>query len=306
MKYLGFIIAILFLVQASVAAQCDVNYKEALDTYCSGIYLIHQELSHPDAAEAIVILHGGNSYNIYLLNPIQDFSGFLFLCDGTDISGELDIIEDRKAAGYQISIQNTREYKFSFLPQTDNEACVLLAIYLHNDPEKPVPEGIYKNFAELKYRSPSFPFTCSFTKKKTGTLFTRIYHYKLDIGSNERRRIGEAFAFADGDDLYINIDPRSTRLGSSTRFVKAEDLKMFYYFEYYESTYVPNQFGGIYADGWQRKLIDKLTGEVIKLNRSQLQQLIKDDPELLEEFRQESSKSTQLKEYLIRYVERNH
>ena len=289
-----------------VQAQCGVNYQETLEKYCSGSYLVHQELDNRTVTEATVILHSGNLYNIYLLNPSQRFSEFRFLSNSIDITEEFEIIEDREAAKFQIAIDNTREYKFSFLTQADEEACVLLAIYLHSDPDKPVPAGVYQNFAELKYRSPAFPYRYSFTKKKVGTPIRKIYHYKFNVSRNERNRIGEVYAFTDGEDIYINIAPRSKRIGISTRFAKAEDLKIFYYFEYYETTVVPNQYGGIYADSWKKKVIDKRTGEVITLNRNKLQQIIIDDPELSEEFRRESSKSKKLKEYLIRYVDRNH
>jgi hypothetical protein len=306
MKKIGLILWSLFLIQIVVQAQCGVNYQETLEKYCSGSYLVHQELDNRIATEARVILHSGNLYNIYLLNPSQRFSEFRFLSDSIDISEEFDIIEERKAAKYQLSVDNTREYNFSFLTQADEEACVLLAIYLHSDLDKAVPAGVYQNFAELKYRSPAFPNTYSFTKKKVGTPIRKIYHYKLNVSRNERKRFGEVYAFTDGEDMYINIAPRSKRIGLSTRFAKAEDLKIFYFFEYYETTVVPNQYGGIHVDSWKKKLIDKRSGKVITLNRTRLQQIIMDDPELSDEFRQESSKSKKLKEYLIRYVDRNH
>lgn len=306
MKKLGLILWILFLFQIVVQAQCGVNHQETLEKYCSGSYLVHQELDNRIATEASVILHSGNLYNIYLLNPSQRFSEFRFLSNSVDISEEFEIIEDRKAAKFQIAVDNTRVYKFSFLTQSDEEACVLLAIYLHSDLDKAVAAGIYQDFAELKYRSPAFPYAYGFTNKKAGTPIKKIYHYKLNVSRNERKRIGEVYAFTDGEDMYINIAPRSKKIGPGTRFAKAEDLKIFYYFEYYETNVVPNQYGGLYADSWKKKLIDKRTGEVITLNRFKLQQIIIDDPELLEEFRQESSKAKKLKEYLIRYVDRNH
>ena len=296
----------LFLIQIMVQAQCGVNYQETLEKYCSGSYLVHQELDNRIATDVRVILHSGNLYNIYLLNPSLRFSEFRFLSDSIDISEEFDIIEDRKAAIYQISVDNTREINYSFFIQADEEACVLLAIYLHSDPDKVVPAGVYQNFSALKYRNPAYPYTYSFTKKKVGTPIRKIYHYQLNVSRNERKRIGEVYAFSDGEDMYINIAPRSKRIGSSTRFAKAEDLKVFYFFEYYETTAVPNQYGGIYADSWKKKLIDKRSGKVITVNRNRLQQIIMDDPELSDEFRQESSKSKKLKEYLIRYVDRNH
>lgn len=296
----------LILFQIVVQAQCDVNYQETLDKYCSGSYLVHQELDNRIVTEARVILHSGNLYNIYLLNPSQRFSEFRFLSNSIDISGEFNILEDGEAAKFQIVVDITKEYRFSFLSHADNEACVLLAIYLNSDPNKAMPAGIYQNFTELKYRSPAFPYTYSLTKKKVGTPIRKIYHYKLNASRTDRKRIGDIYAFTEGEELYINIAPRSKRIGPSTRFAKAEDLKVFYYFEYYETTVVPNQYGGIYADSWKEKVIDRRTGEVITLNRNKLQQIIIDDPELSEEFRRESSKSKKLKEYLIRYVDRNH
>ena len=119
MKEIGLIIWILLLFQIALQAQCDVDYEETLEKYCSGIYLIHQELDNKNAAEAILVLQGGNSYNIYLLNPSQSFADFFLLSDSIDISGEFDIIEKGKAARYQITVQQTREFRFSFLTKTD-------------------------------------------------------------------------------------------------------------------------------------------------------------------------------------------
>jgi len=306
MKRLGFITMGIILVQTMIQAQCDVNYQETLDNYCSGIYLIHQELNNQNSGEATLILHEGNSYNIYLLNPTQRLSDLILLSNGIDITSEFDLIEEGKAALYQITSNNTNEYRFSLLTQAENEVCVLLAIYLQPFLNKDIPAGLYRNLMELKFRNPGHPYIHNFAKKRVGSLTKRDYHYKLNLGRKEKQQIGEVYAFNDGKDTYFNIARLSKSIIPGLLFAKAEDLEEFFYVEYYEAGIVPTYSGTIYTDSWQKKLINKETGEIMKLNKKNLKEIIKDDPQLLQEYVLESNKTKKLKNYLIRYLERAH
>jgi len=288
-----------------VNAQCSINYQDALDKYCSGMYLMHYELDNQDTSSVLLILEGGNSYSMYLLNPSHPFSEYQLMVDSADVSSYFSVIDNKEAIKYTLDIDKTREHSFKIITKTDEKACVLLAIYLST--ENMLKPGIYKSFEELKYNSPGLEYKYSFKKVRAGrTLGKSYYTYRLTLNNQVRYEIGNIYGFCDGNDFYVNITARSRKLRTSTKFVKADNLKKFCYFEYYKTTSVPTgQYGSIYSHSIQRRVIDMNTGEVINLKRSSLKNLIMDDTELLHEFENESSKSTKLKEYLIRYIKRN-
>ena len=289
-----------------VNAQCGINYQDALDKYCSGIYLIHYELDNQYTSSVLLILEGGNSYSMYLLNPSHPFSEYQLVVDSTDVSSYFSVIDNKEAIKYTLDIDETKEHSFKIITKTDEKACVLLAIYLNTD--NTLKSGIYKSFEELKYNSPSVEYKYSFKKVKAGrTIGKSYYTYRITMNKEVRDKIGNIYGFCDGNDFYVNITARPRKLRKSTKYARVDNLKKFCYFEYYETTIVPTgQYGSIYSHSIQKRIIDMNTGEVINLKRSSLKQLIMDDTELLHEFENESSKSTKLKEYLIRYIERNH
>lgn len=289
-------------------AQCDVNYQETIDSYCSGDYLIHYELSNEDLSGVMFILEKGNPYSIYLLNPNHPFSKYKFYIDSVDLTEEFLVIENDEAIRYNIIPEETREYHISLETSTDDKACVLLAILLQADSDTMIETGIYRSIEELKYNSPAEEFNYTLKQKKAGrNKGKKYYTYRLIMDRDTRVRIGQIYGFFDGNELYMNLHAKPRTLRKSTDFVMAERIGMFYYLEYFQSVYyTTGKYGGWVHNSIIQKVIHKDSGEVINLSKSSIRKLIQDDAELLEEFEQESRKSEKLKEYFLKYINRNY
>ncbi len=303
-KLLCILAILIFHIQGQ--AQCDVNYQDAIDTYCSGEYLIHYELSNHDLSAAQFILEKGDSYSLYLLNPNRPFSQYKFHIDNVDVTEDFKMIENDKAITYNIFAKESGEYRFSIKTSTDEKACVLMAICIQADSGTKQRTGIYRSFEEIKYNSPGEEFNYTVKKRKAGRIGSKYYYtYRLIMGRNIRDRIGQIYGFYDGEDLYINLHTKPRNLRRSTDFVKAENIGIFYYMEVFQSIYfTTGKYSSWVHNSTLEKVIHKDSGEAINLTKSSLKQLIGEDTELVEEFEQENRKSEKLRVYLIKYINR--
>jgi len=123
----------------------------------------------------------------------------------------------------------------------------------------------------------------------------QIYNYQLRPEKEVMRGIGKLFAFRDENGFYVN--PRTPKLRNFTDYFKADFLDNYIHFVMVEEVYIDRSVVRFPAD----KLIDVRTGKVIWLTRNSLRKLIADDPELLELFNDEKSKSAKIVSYLREY-----
>jgi hypothetical protein len=306
MKKIINILIILLLFQAMASAQCGINCKEILQKYCKGEYLKHQELNNRSGAKVSMILEKDSRYAIYLLNPDISLPELKMESDTAGLFKDFETIlnQGENQAVYIFTATETGEYYFSLDFGTDEKACILMAIYLQNDTW--LKAGIYRNFEEFRYNNPSVEFNYQVSKKmrKYGDLRSsgRIPYYRLNIARETGKSIGKVFGFCDGTNVFINEN--NPDLGPKTEFVQIENLGRFCYFEDRKSTTifigtVPSTL--YYID---RKIIDANTGEIVGLNKKTLQEIIADDDDLLEEFKNDPNKGKKLKEYLIKYLEK--
>lgn len=114
--------------------------------------------------------------------------------------------------------------------------------------------------------------------------------------------MGTVFGFCDGKHVYIN--ELLPRLGPKTDFCKIEYLGRYCY---YEDIHCMMFYNGPTTNencSLDEKIIDIESGEVIRLDKKTLREIIADDTELLNEFNDELNKNKRIKDYLIKYLER--
>ena len=306
MKKVVTIIIITLVLQTEISAQCGINYQKYLDKYCQGKYLIHQELDNMSASGVSLILEKDNRYAVYLLNPSHSIPSLKLEGSGNLAFKDVETKYDRKENyyAYVFTVEETGKYAISLDFGTEDKACVLIAIYLQNDTL--FNTGIYKSYRELKENKPSIEFNYQISAKMRGygilNASGQIPYYRLDIEKEQCNSIGRILAFSDGRNLYINED--NPKISPKTEFVRTEYLGRYLYFEERGSTMI--FIGNVPSTSYfpDQKILDINTGVVIDLNKKTLQAIIADDIELLDQFKSDPNKVKNLKEYLIKYLER--
>jgi hypothetical protein len=282
--------------QVVAFTQCGINQMDLRDKYCKGSYLVHSELSNSSPSVEIA-LKEGNKYAIYLLNSSRPINRFTML-DSHNKSIALESRQNPNYTVYTFAPNVSDTYVFSVDFGTDKDACVLWTIYLQN--ENNLKAGIYKNFEEMKYNNPSGEFVYRVTTKSKKYNQDQLYLYSIDIDKRKARSIGKVFGFSDGKNVYINEN--SPSLGPSTEFVKVEFMDRYYYYENIQPIVIPTGTTVVTVLKLVQKVKDMNTGEVTILNNKSLKELIAGNPQLLNEYDNESQKNRKLKEYLIRYL----
>jgi hypothetical protein len=305
MKKIIIIFSLVLGFQAGATAQCGINYKEILARYCEGEYLKHQELNNESGAAASLILEKDNRYAIYLLNP--NFSVPSLKWEGVNDNSFKDYSTEfhpeENFSSHIFTATETGEYHFSLDFGDEKKACILMAIYLQND--EGLTRGIYKNFEELQNNKPTIAFNYQISsrfRKKGSTGFEKIPFYRINIGRGQGRSIGRVFGFCDGKNIFINED--YPRLGPKTEFVQLENLGRYYYFETIRATTIFVGTVPVTTYDPVSKIMDAYTGEIIVLRIKTLEDIIVNDPDLLAEFQNDPKKGRKLKEYLIRYLDK--
>jgi len=166
--------------------------------------------------------------------------------------------------------------------------------------------GIYRTFEEFKYNNPSIDLNYEVTPKDRGHKEVRVTYYYIMIDKKMRKEIGRVFGFSDGNNVYVRHS--LSKLGPKNGFARIEYFGNYCYFEsiyckhFYESNFIT--YPHTYQCRLFPRIIDIDSGEIIRLTTWTLRELIADDPELLNEFSNESQKNEKLKEYIIRYLEK--
>lgn len=166
--------------------------------------------------------------------------------------------------------------------------------------------GIYRTFKEFQNNNPSIDFSYVISTKNRGYRFlnesAQVTYSRIVIDKKSGKSIGKVFGFCDGKNVYINES--LPRLGPKTEFSKIECFGNYCYFEdiirktIYAGTVVTS------SCSLDEKIININTGEIIHLSKKTLRELIGDDSELPDEFDNESQKNKKLKEYFIKYMEK--
>lgn len=281
------------LTTNAAQAQCSVFAEEVLDKTCTGIHLIHQELDNQHDHTIRLLLNGGNRYVVYLLNASQAIKNYKLTCTNADLDMISILNKQKEARKYHINITKSQEYDFSVDFSTNKDACVLLAVYLQNEPDK--FHAVYESLAALNQNR---------GQTQNIQLFEKLRRNKQEkvFQFEHKKRPTLCFGFTDGQEKYYKT--------SNNAFVRLEDLIDFYYFTESEEDWVVIQ----QASGATNRypipkqvayVLHKRTGAVMELNKNTVRQLIRTDQELLEAFDAEKQKSKKLKEYLRKYSQRN-
>lgn len=177
--------------------------------------------------------------------------------------------------------------------------------------------GIYKNFGEFKYNSPSIKMAFTVKKIFKGYGFLNAsphYIYRLVPDDPKALTSKDAiWGFCDGDSVYINVDDHYKKRNVHEKILY---LGRYCYFETVETTFgpivmMPNAAGGMTPIGGgrtrslNRMFLDINFEETRELNKASLRELLGTDPGLLHKFEDEKGKGKKLDDYLILYSKKH-
>jgi hypothetical protein len=197
-----------------------------------------------------------------------------------------------KVTTYIFTAGENGVYTFSYNFGTSQECCVLLAVYLQNTSK--YKQGIYKSFEELKYNNPSISLDGRIITRTAETGSKKVNIYKLERNKSLVQKYGKFYGFSDGKNMYVK---RTSGIGE---FIRIDNYGKYGYFE--DIAYLTT--GAVTVPYLTLNLIDMNTGEIIRIERKDLRELLTDEPGLLEAYNQESQKEKNLKKYLILYLEK--
>jgi hypothetical protein len=223
------------------------------------------------------VSQNGFNYAMYHMNPDK---GIKYINIG-------DFQEKRNQDEYRLS-QNQSVHLFN--PQ---ESVVLLK-------QNHLIPGLYKNFEELKNNKPSGEFNYQIEEKIKKYQGNEITSYKLNIDKLKAKEIGIVFGFSDGKNAYLNVN--GSKLSSSTEFARLELFGNYAFYEFGNKVSVSSGTEILSVPKIEQKILDVSTGEVIKLNKNNLKDLMSDNPQLLMEFENSPNKERILKDFLLRYL----
>lgn len=158
--------------------------------------------------------------------------------------------------------------------------------------------GFYTSFEEFKYNKPSIPFnyeTKSVTNNVRGGTVT--YH-RIAFKKKEAKALGVIFGFSDGKHVYILDEPRE--IIPNTKFMQIQKFGKLCYFERGIARVGYNNSQTIYL---LPCLLNMESGEIIKVDKTTLPEIIADNKALLEAFEQEKKQYKVVKDYLLKYLE---
>ena len=160
--------------------------------------------------------------------------------------------------------------------------------------------GIYKSFEEFRNNNPSQKLAGEIkshnVKYNTNGSFEYLKVYFQDVEKEEVKSIGKVFGFSDGKNIYI-VDGYNSKINDYA-FYKLEFVNKLCYFYSIESAQVMD----IYMETRVEKVLDLQTAEIQKLTNAVVKNIISDNKELLEKFKNQSKKHLYYKEYIINYL----
>ena len=155
-------------------------------------------------------------------------------------------------------------------------------------------KGIYRSFIEFKYNNPSITEEFFFRENK---LWSKKGKKKLVYKKEEY------WGFCDGEKIYVQWDNKNWELLEKGRYCFFEVIE-----KYFSTPYDPNIAFSVttYQEDKDALIINFNNGMVFKLTKKLFRDILEiDDPELLEEFNQETWKRSKLFDYIVKYNQRN-
>ncbi|WP_108869775.1 hypothetical protein [Aquimarina aquimarini] len=167
-------------------------------------------------------------------------------------------------------------------------------------------KGIYKNFDEFKYNTPSIKLDYEILVKnvKYGAIGNKkiITYYRLDVTKEQAKSIGTIYGFCDGKHVYIN--EYKVQLRPKTTFSQLDFVGEYCLYEGIGSTGMPTVNNGFGISNRIYKILNINNRKVSVLTKRVLKKIISDDPKLLAEFKKRRKKYKILKRYFLKYFER--
>jgi len=168
--------------------------------------------------------------------------------------------------------------------------------------------GIYRSFKDFTENNPSISLEGKVINKlvKYGDLFTgsKKMAYALDVDKDKGRDIGDVFGFCDGNNIYLiasdYTDVYFPNKIHNFNFYKVEYIGRYTYYEAIQNS-GPNMGRMATLDV---NVIDMLTGNMSVLTKKYLKEIIKDNLQLTEKFRNQENKYAYLKDYLQEYLKK--
>jgi hypothetical protein len=175
---------------------------------------------------------------------------------------------------------------------------------LHN-----LKKGVYKNSEEFKFNRPSLQIPLKVEEKHKMGIFTYLVRYNVD---SFKLKKGEFWGFCDGENVYVNRDPKS-RPDGKIWFEKIINIDRVCYFK---QVMISRGGGGTMGPGGmmtggggsyvEDMMLSLETGDILELTKSTFTYLLSyKDPELLESFKKESEKRQKLVLYLQKYCDKH-
>jgi len=289
-------------------AQCDVFAEEIMDNYCVGTRLQYQEITGENN-QISLFLGADDYYRLYLLNPSTGIEHYdiIIMNPGIDFKSVL-LDKEHNAKQYLLkSEENSGEYDFEI--EIEKEQCVLLAIYKEGMPadDNVYPAGIYYSNEHLISKSPDHNFEGEIIKsyRRIGSIISgpKYSLYQLRNYQFDNSVINKAYAFSNGQDIYIN--PFGKEWWENKKF---SELEIFGDWGYFYHIHRSSTWNGSSVQPelalWEFG-INLLTGELIKLNKKSVRELLAGKPDLLNEFESERRKNKVLKKYFLKSIDHN-
>jgi hypothetical protein len=175
---------------------------------------------------------------------------------------------------------------------------------LHN-----LKKGVYRNCEEFKFNRPSLQIPLKVEEKTRLEIFTYLVKYN---GDSLKLKKGEFWGFCDGENVYINRDPKGKPNGKlwCERLIQIDRVC------YFKQVMTSRGGGGTVGPGGmmtggggayvEDMMLSLETGDILELTKSTFTYLLSyKDPELLEIFKKESEKKQKLVLYLQKYCDRH-
>lgn len=176
--------------------------------------------------------------------------------------------------------------------------------------------GFYRTYQEFKDNNPTLliPATTVIDDEFISIFTEPFYCYKINlIDTFKIEKYTPVWGFCDGVHIYLN---REKEFRKRVRYDIIEKMGNYYYFQTTSMTYSPGMYvgggvggGGMMMGGGASKTVQQMyfdfaTGTEELLTKSKLKKLLQQYPDLLQKFKDETSKSKKLKMYFKLFTER--
>jgi len=163
--------------------------------------------------------------------------------------------------------------------------------------------GIYKNFYEFKYNRPSIEFEYDVIEKPIQTLYDSYTFYGIGVDKKDTLLPKSMFGFCIGGDVYLNLTRGAPVYRSG--FVKPEFLGRYCIFKTIQEGGMGAYPVIIRTSYFVTYVLDVIDGIQFPLTATLVDDMIKDDIELLDAYKQENRKELVAEDYVIKYCKRN-